>query len=377
MHELNGMKSTAVIVVLFILLFAALPYSKSNTVYKNGCESCHSDFVPFYAELRKNGSAADICVKNVGEHHVRNLKCLLRTKESEPFEKKIADDITRFESKKYEFDVDEGAYSVSVKSSGDEGILGRNDINLVLKSPHGKIWKSENRGMEEEINLYLSDIEEGGYGTYEIDVEYAGGIGRINYIIEVLVKYGDILGIKDGEDLSPGESYTFTWTDVPEKAEFIVSADVYYDHRDPTITDEEHYSQVLSAGEVSFPSPIPSSTGTSYIARITGFASLFLILLLLTSSVHPSLRRKFARYHCILGITVVILCATHTYLLLFSGRGLLLGVGALSLTLAAIISGMKKFRMIKKWRKLHRLLAVLAVILILLHAIIDGATITI
>ncbi|UCE73279.1 MAG: hypothetical protein JSV56_09620, partial [Methanomassiliicoccales archaeon] len=257
--------SATIIVVAVLMPPASFSYPLSDT--EGDCEECHSDFKAFTLTVDSPSEVPEdydfefkVIVRNTGEHEVRNLQAkiyltsalnLESTNETgEPYHDETSGSVSFGSSETYSFPVSQGASSALIFLDGDEGLLGRNDIDLTVTSPEGREWVSESPGADEHIELDVKDLSRGGSGDYNVRVDYFIGTPVISFTLTIDVEYSAEQKLFEGPDLGPGEKHVFVLP-LKSKAQgdntigVAVSANVYYEHdenEDEKATDSAAYT---------------------------------------------------------------------------------------------------------------------------------------
>lgn len=421
---------TAIFTILLILGIMFMPTISVPAPFSNqdeGCEDCHSEFNAFTLTVDAPSEVPEdyefefkVIVRNHGEHEVQGLQALLSLSEAstleplreggEPFHDEISGSVNVGGTQTYSFPVVEGASEAIISLDGDEGFLGRNDIDLTVTGPSGEVWQSADPGADEALNLDFRDLERGGYGDYNVIVEYFIGGPSISYSLTIDVEYSASLQILQGPDLAPGEEHIFVWplkslSKGENTVNVAVSGTAYYEHSendDSVTTDSKEYtfdeSSSLKVGDkLVYQSPNEDFQGSMdilFLERITGLLSgVFLILSIafcgyfkpLCSTIEKITegRANRCKWHCRVSLVLLFIALFHGLLLPFSPyartlTGLALGTPAfLILGALGYIGWQQKILMkqwgMEKWRKLHLVLTIAVVIIVIIHAVLDGS----
>ncbi|UCF08948.1 MAG: hypothetical protein JSW28_04475 [Thermoplasmata archaeon] len=411
--------------ILIITVMLIPPIGNSNSLsQENGCEECHSNFKAFAVILDAPeevpvdyGFEYKVVVKNPGEHTLEDVEAVIditsaphlrsKTEPGEPFHDEVSGTVGPGITMGYTFPVEEGAFSAVVSLDGNEGILGRNDIDLSVTSPNGEQWVSESPEADERVELDERDIQRGGYGEYQAEVIYFIGPPSVSFTLTIDVEYGAGQMRQKGPDLGPGEKYTFNWSlkSISRGDNQIgvrVSGTAYYDHEEGENRDRHEYFEEressLKVGDKLVYNPPEEeeyvSVSIILMERITGLLSgtLLFVSILLSGLVKPvnsriekmiAGRKNRVKWHCRFSFVLLVLSALHGTFLPFSPyasslRGLALGLPSLLIlgTLGYAGWQQQQFKQrwgLDKWRRIHLMLSVVAVIMVVLHGALDGS----
>jgi hypothetical protein len=163
-----------------------------NNFQDGSCAECHDGFNPFDIELEMAGEVKpgtefqyDIIVTNSDSelpHMVEELEAKLiglGEEINKPYHDELSGSVRRFQANSHRFPVDENAAKITISLSGDDGVLGRNDIDMILTSPNGQSWSSSQSGVDEEIELDAEEISEAGTGEFTINIQFISGIVKV------------------------------------------------------------------------------------------------------------------------------------------------------------------------------------------------------
>ncbi|MEE9151884.1 MAG: hypothetical protein V3U20_08655 [Thermoplasmata archaeon] len=425
MKRIHTLILTTVIIIIVVLAPPAsfsYPLSSNNQV----CEECHSDFEAFSITIDAPSEVPEdydfefrVIVRNHEEHEVRDLEAVIDLSEApnlepalrgEPYHEEIAGSVSFGGSEGFSFPVLEAASSAAIILDGDEGLLGRNDIDLFVESPSGEVWDSTSPGADENVNLNANNLRRGGVGDYFARVDYFVGGLSISFTLTIDVEYSTDQIFLQGSDLGPGEEYTFVLP-LKSKAQgdntinVIVTGTAYHEHEendDPLITDSDEYTYEESSnlrvgnrfvyeppeGEFEF------SVNILLLERITGLLSALLLVLSigLCGYYRPLCSRiekitggkaKRCKWHCRVSLVLLLISFIHGLMLPFSPyastlRGLVLGTSAFMILGALGYIGwqqnsFKKRWGYEKWCRVHMLLTVAVVVIVVAHALLDGS----
>jgi succinate dehydrogenase hydrophobic anchor subunit len=328
----------------------------------------------------------------------------------EPFHEEVSDSVIIGGTQTYTFPVASGASEAKIVLDGDDGPAGANDIDLTVRSPNDREWTSEDSGADEQVILDAQDLMRGGAGDYLVEIAWFLGLPRISFTLTIDVEYGVDQLIFQGPDLAPGEKHTFA---VPLKSiskgentiKTVVSATAYYEHsenEDPLTTDSNDYTleeswNIKVGDKLVYEPPKEDFQGTVSILlleRITGLlAGLLLIFSIAFCGYFKPLcntvekftngRANRCKWHCRISLLMLITASLHGIMLPFSPharslKGLALGTTAFLILTALGYFGWQQgpFRKkwgAQKWSKVHLFLTILAVIIVAIHAILEGS----
>jgi hypothetical protein len=398
--------------------------SSENDIYTNqnivlidysedqSCSECHEDFKPFEVELSQPKKVEpeksfdyEIKVINSDDktpHDVEDLEAILTgisETPKEPYHDTVEDSIRRYQVKRHTFPVEETASSLNIVLTGNNGFIGLNNIDLILRSPNGAEWSSKSGGTDEEINLDEMALRESGLGNYIIEIQYIRGTGQISYSVTIDVSYYPTDLIKIGNDLNPDDSYTFTWTlsltsEELENLGTKISGTVRYDHGGENPVTYRYTVEII-AGVIQNPGVETQFNFLLENGRIIGLVSLLILGFIMIIGFSSGVRQTFAKslkvknpqnIHCWISIIIILFGIIHASLLI-SGPYSWNSSPSIYGTTAIIIFGTMAFTSFyrnpiiskignKKWKRLHLILSIIAVLIILYHAFTFGGHFT-
>jgi hypothetical protein len=424
MKRIHALILTIAIIILVVMMPPfGFSYPLSNT---NGeCEECHSEFEAFAVIIDAPREVPEdydfeykIIVRNHGEHSVQDLSAIIDLSDApnleaalggEPYHDEISGSVSFGSVESYTFPILEGASSAVIILDGDEGLLGRNDIDLFVEGPSGDVWESTSPGADEGVNLNANTLRRSGAGDYTARVEYFIGSPSVSFTLTIDVEYSMNQIYLPGSDLAQGEKYTFV---LPLKSKAkgentittVVTGTAYYEHGDdePSASDSHEYtdekSSDLKVGDRYVYNP-PSedfevSINIILLERITGMLSALLLILSIglcgyfrpiNSRIEKILGGKASRvkWHCRGSLLLLLLSLIHGILLPFSPhasslRGLIPGtIAFIFLSLLGYVGWQQKTLIQRwgpeKWRRIHLLLTLIIIFIVIAHAIMDGS----
>jgi hypothetical protein len=384
------------------------PSSTIITAQEESCNDCHDEFVPFEVALQVPGNIQageefdyELLISNPDSeipHTVENLEARLTglgETNIEPYYDQFSGSVRRFQTIGHNFPVQESASSATISLTGDSGLLGRNNLDLLLRSPDGETWRATSAGINEEIHLSQQDIINGGYGQYSIDVQFVNGLGPISYSISITVDYSSGEMTKLGKNLDTDETYAFSWSltlsdDQIEALGSEVSGTVTHNHHDGETTSYRYTFEITHDYQNKDKNTLQSSLFLDQ-GRTIGFLSAgILIPIILLGFSEPS-KIKIAKYlkikdpqnvHCYLSLTIILFGLIHAALLIigpYSWDSEPNLFGAIAILIFGTISvtgfGKKQISLkigTKNWKRLHILATLLVVLIILYHAVTFG-----
>jgi hypothetical protein len=388
--------------------FENMQTSFQDSLQEESCGDCHEGFNPFEVEVDvpnslEPGSEFDyeIIVTNTDSntpHLVEDLEAALTglgEPKRNPFHNQIDDSITRFQSNNHGFPVEDSAYLVTISLAGDDGLLGRNNIDLSLTSPNGQTWRSNNNGADEEIILDLNDLADGGTGEYSIGVQFISGIGSISYSITIDILYVALEFHQFGDDLSQGESHTFSWRLTLTNSELEsmggeVSGTVSYEH------DGGNFQSYRYIIEITPGMNVQNHFGgsTNFLlenGRIIGFLTLAILILIIINGFSKTTRKVIAKklrikdphnVHCLLSLSIIVFAIIHALLLIsgpYSWDATPNVYGSIAVVTFGVMAGTGLYRkpMItkigkKNWKWIHRILTIVVLMIVFYHFITFG-----
>lgn len=413
------------IIIIAVAVLIPLPGTWVTIIaQEEGCESCHSEFkactmtIDAPQEVPENYDFEyKVIVGNPWEHEVQNVEAVLDISGAphlefaqdggEPYHEETSGSVSIGGSTSIPFPILAGATNAEIVLDGDEGFLGRNDLDLTVTSPNGQSWESAGSTADEAVKLDSRDFERGGYGDYQATVVYFIGSPSISFTLIVDVEYGVDQMRLEGPDLGPGEKHTFTWalrstTKGDNTVEVGVSCTAYHEHGEVEAENSEDYSEEetreLTVGDkLVYSAPeeeVYLGNPTLLLERVLGLMSALVLIISIafTRILRPVQVRvdklvggaaRRVKWHCRISLLLLLLSALHGILLPLgphasSLRGLILGVPSfIIMGFLGYIGWQQKALTEKwgyeKWQKLHLWLTILAVVLVALHAILDGS----
>lgn len=427
----NQTQFFALIIIIVIILVLSMGFFLLISSVEKGEEECeegdegHKGFEAFTLTIDAPSEVPDnyefdykVIVRDEWKHEVLGLEAVLDLSRAphlefifgmpEPYHMEESGSVSfSSSSASFIFPVEENATSATVIVDGDEGLLGRNNIDLNVYSPDGDmLWAVGGAGASPELTLSAEDLSDGGYGDWRVEVIYVIGTPNISFSITIDVQYDLKQSKLTGPDLGPGDEYTFSWplrsvSNGDNKVLAVVSGTAHHDHEDPSHPDSELYtydsSSELEVGDRFVYTPPEreweQAISVIDIERATGILSavVLLVSIVLSGLYRPMRTRiegvlggasKRIRWHCGISFFLILLSFVHGILLPFSPhaltlRGLAMGSSAF-VTLGALgFIGLYQKSLIdhwgvKNWSRVHLLLTILAVIIVIVHAALDG-----
>jgi hypothetical protein len=425
------MKRIHALIIAFSIVFISLTippsgFSKDIINIDQECQECHSEFEAFEVVIDAPSEVPleydfeyKVIVRNNGEHEVQDLEAIIDLSQAEfletsliggePYHDEITDAVSVGETAIYSFPVANGANSATIILEGDDGILGLNDLDMTVRGAEGGNWQSAGSGPDEAIGLDRRDFRAGGYGDYSVEVVWFVGNPSISYTLTIDVEYGADQIILEGPNLAEGQEHTFI---VPfsstEKGEntinVVVTGTAFHDHGedDPLFVDSEdaivEESSNIKVGNKLVYNP-PSDNGkTSFnvllYERVLGLLSAIILfvsigfsslLQVVSSRVEKIVggRAKRIKWHCrisqgLLGISLIhgLLLAVSPHAAIL--RGIVLGPPAFIIMGFLGYIGWKQNTLRpkwgnEKWKRVHLIFTLLAVAIVILHALLDGS----
>jgi hypothetical protein len=429
--KMNKTLFFALIITIVIILVLSMGFFLLISSVEKGEEECeegdegHEGFEAFTLTIDAPSEVPDnyefdykVIVRDEWKHEVLGLEAMLYLSESphlefisgttEPYHTEESSSVSfSSSSESFTFPVEENATIATVKVDGDEGLLGRNNIDLNVYNPSGDItYMVIGAGTNPELTLGAEDLSDGGYGDWRAEVVYIIGTPSISFSITTDVQYDLKQSKLTGPDLGPGDEYTFSWSlrsvsKGDNKVLVVVSGTAHHDHEDPSHPDSELYtydsSSELEVGDRFVYAPPEreweQAISVIDIERATGILSavVLLVSVVLSGLYRPMRIRiegmlggagKRIRWHCRISFFLILLSFVHGILLPFSPhaftlRGLALGSSAFVILGALGFVGLYQKSLIerwgaKNWGKVHLVLTILAVIIVIVHAVLDG-----
>ncbi len=359
-----------------------------------------------------------IIVRDEWKHEVLGLEAVLDLSEAphlefisgipEPYHSEESGSVSfSSSSESFPFPVQDNASMATIKVDGDEGPLEMNNIDLNVYSPDGDtLWVVGGAGADPELTLNAEDLREAGYGDYRAEVIHVVGMPTISFSITIDIQYDLKQSRLTGPDLGPGDEHTFSWSlrsisKGDNTVLVVVSGSAYYDHEEPSAPDSELYtydsSSELEVGDRYVYAPPEREWEVAIsiidIERVTGILSLFVLLVSIAlSGLFKPVRTKIedllggagkrVKWHCRISFVLILLSFVHGIMLPFSPhastlRGLALGSFAFIVLCALGFNGLYQKSLIhrwsaKNWSRAHLVLTILVVIIVIVHAALDG-----
>lgn len=374
------------------------------------CDTCHDDFHPFRhsvdapAEVPQ-GEVFEIIVnvRNDGEHQVHDLTARIGVLDAEGLvieggepsvEVYNQDGTLGFRSSNTRsIPVEEGAVGATFSFSAPGGLL--DSVDMVVTGPEGGSWAVP-AGSSGSVDLDIDDIQEGGYGPYDVTLTHVTGVRQVSYTIEAEVEYGLDYTIQDAPDLAPGEDHTFTFklrgvVQGTNGVDLAVSCTAYHDHMEAGHDEQAYGSEDILSFEVG--DELVGGNGGSggggsdggllTAGQALGFLSAVLLAISVATSGHlPKLPRR-AQYHCWSSYALAGTFIVHWTLLWAGPYGSTLGgIGTGSVMLLCIlflaVSGARPDLVDGKvadmpWKRLHRYVTYLLLAVLVAHALLNGS----
>jgi hypothetical protein len=409
-----------------VIVVPLVGFSSTVSEIDSECEECHSEFEAFEVIIdapsevpRDYDFEFRVIVRNNGEHGVQNLEALIDLSEAEyletsmesgePYHDEISGSVTVMGTVTYTFPVASGANQATVILDGDDGILGANDLDMTVTGPNGDTKSSANSGADEAILLTARDFRSWGYGDYSVEIVWFVGNPSISFTLTIDVEYGLNQILLEGPDLAPGEDHIFVLplssTDMGDNTISVaLTGTAYHEHTeedDSDATDSDVYTieeswSITVGNRFVYEEPDIDDRGSVNVLlleRILGLLSgILLVVSIGFSSMVPWVAQRVDRivggavkrikWHCRISQVLLALSLIHGILLPFSPhasslRGLLPGTQAFVIMGILGYIGWKQNTLRKqwgneKWKRIHLILSILAVVIVALHAIMDG-----
>lgn len=416
------------IVIIIILAMSLLLFISQDEEGEEECDAGdegHKGFEAFTLTTDAPSEVPDnyefdykVIVRDEWKHEVLGLEAILYLLESphlefisgtpEPYHRDESSSVSFTSSSiSFTFPVEENATLATLRVDGDEGLLGRNNIDLNVYNPDGDmLWVVGGAGANPELALKAEDLSDGGYGDWRAEVIYVRGTPSISFSITIDVQYDLKHSKLAGPDLGPGDEYTFSWplrsiSKGDNTVLVVVSGTAHHDHEDPSTQDSELYSY-----ESSFELKVTDrfvysppkrdweqAISVIDIERTTGILSgIVLFISIVMSGLYRPMRNRIEgvlggasnriRWHCGTSFFLMLLSFVHGILLPFSPhaltlRGLTLGSSAFVVLGALGFIGLYQKSLTerwgaKNWSRAHLVLTILAVIIVIVHAVLDG-----
>jgi hypothetical protein len=411
---------------LFTVGIMLPPFGDSHTLNlaDESCEECHSEFEPFQVVIDAPSEVPaafefdyKVIVQNNGEHEVQNLEAIIDLSEAqyldtileggEPYHDEVTSSVAFRQTVSFSFPVTRGANLARVILDGDDGII--NDLDMTVTGPNGDTTSSANSGADEAVQLRAREIRSWGYGDYTVEIVWFVGSPTISFTLTMDVEYGADQIVLDGENLAPGQEFTFsvplTSTDKGDNMiNVAITGTAHYEHKeedDSVTTDSYSYtidksSELTVGNRFVYTEPDINGGGSINVLlmeRVLGLLSAFGLMLSLafSSLFYPVYSRvekfvgggaKRVKWHCRISQGILGISLIHGILLPFSPhasnlRGLLPGTSAFLIMGVLGYVGWKQNVLRPRWgndrwKRVHLILSILAVIIVIAHAFMDG-----
>lgn len=416
--------------VSLVIISLAIPpsgFSKDLVNIDQECQECHTEFEPFDVVIDTPSEVPvkfdfdyKVIVRNNGDHEVQDIEAIIDLSGAEfletsliggePYHDEITNAVSVGETAIHSFPVANGAISATIILEGDDGILGLNDLDMTVRGPEGGSWQSAGSGPDEAVGLDRRDFRSGGYGDYTVEVVWFIGNPSISYTLTIDVEYGADQIIMEGPNLAEGEVYTFT---IPLSSleqgdntiNVAVLATAFHEHteEDDSVTSDsydyviEESSDVKVGNKLVYNPPSDSQKGSFNVLiyeRILGLLSMIILFVSIgfSSILKPVSSRvekivggatKRVKWHCRISQILLGISLIHGLLLAVSphassARGLLLGTPAFIIMGFLGYIGWQQNTLRPKWgnenwKRIHLIFTLLTVIIVFLHAILDGS----
>lgn len=427
----NKTQFFTLIIIACVVLVVAMGIILSIPEGEEGEEECeegdegHGDFEAFSLTIDAPTEVPDdyefdykVIVRDEWKHEVLGLEAMLDISDAphlefqsgmpEPYHNEQSGSVSFSSgSQSFTFPIEDNASMATIKVDGDEGPLEVNNIDLNVYSPDNDIlWVVGGAGANPELTLEAEDLREAGYGEYRAEVIYVVGMPTISFSITIDVQYENRKSVQSGPDLGPGDEHTFSWSlrsiaKGENTVSVIVSGTAHHDHENPSHPDSELYtydaSSEIEVGDRYVYNPPDKEWEQELsiidIERVTGiFSALVLIISIVLSGMFKPMRNKIegllggaarrVKWHCGISFVLILLAFLHGILLPFSPhastlRGLALGSSAFIVLGLLGFVGLYQKPMIarwgaKNWSRLHLMLTILTIIVVIIHAALDG-----
>jgi hypothetical protein len=398
---------TVVAIVLLAPSYMALP---SERVL---CDDCHEAFVPFQYTIEAPSMVPvdetfelSVTMYNEEIHAIYNPSALLTIEDPDGLVLAMVDPEPQVyneqgtlgfrETNAFSFTILPGAQSAVFTLDGSGGLL--DDIDLSVDGPGGTGWTSDGSSLDETVSLSAEDLQSGGYGDYTATVSHPNGIRRASYGLQVEVVYGtDAMLLWGPDDIQGGDSYTFVFDLVgtlkgPNQVQIVLSGTCVH-HHESGDNNERDFSReetlVLDVGnEFVYGTPGGGDDGGGpdgdFLAggRYLGFVAAALLGISIATSGHIQRFPRRERFHCWSSYAMAGTFGVHWAMLWLGPYGSTLGgfatgwvllVSIALLTLTGVRPSLLDERVLGlPWKKLHRLVTYLLVVVLAIHAVLNG-----
>ncbi len=411
---------------LFIVGIALPPLGDSHLLNAadDECESCHSEFEPFQVVVDAPSEVPEsqefdykVIVRNNGDHEVTDLEAIIDLSGAQflktsleggvAFHEETTSSVAFRQTVIYIFTVTRGANLIKVILDGEDGII--NDLDMTVSGPNGDTKSSANSGADEAVQLREREIRSWGYGDYIVEIVWFIGSPSISYTLTVDVEYGANQIALDGENLAPGQDYTFSIPLVStDKGDNVINVAVtgtaHHEHtdEDDSVTTDSYSYSIEKSSELTvgnrFVYTEPDLNGGGSLSvllleRVLGILSAIGLMasLAFSSLFYPVYSRverivgggtKRVKWHCRISQGLLGIALIHGILMPFSPhasnlRGLLPGTSAFLIMGFLGYVGWKQNVLRPKWgnerwKRVHLVLSILAVVVVIAHAFMDG-----
>jgi hypothetical protein len=292
-------------------------------------------------------------------------------------------------------------YVLRFELEWDTPILYIGTIEMVLTGPQGTQWTLD---ADNTIELLTDDVENEGYGTWEYEITTSGFVRSTTLTITRHIEYTGrrMLMETQIDKIGPGESDVISvglkgFSKGINNLTYSFEATAIHEHSGSGVDEEVYYSDgtysILVGDDLEYSKPdevTTVSTSLWIMGRVLGFITVALFIASFISGGSITRIRDWidermetrVQWHCVISFSTIIAVILHL-LVLYLGyysntfKGLISGGIPLLLMILVGITGWKRKLIVQKtsektWRRLHLWLSIIAVLLIVLHAIFEG-----
>lgn len=416
------MATATLITLLAVLTSTLVPevMSEFDKDFSDGeCEECHTGFEPYTIQVDSPTEVPvgqefefGLLITNPWSHDLRHLRLIVDLSDSPGLDSPDGVELPDIDTSdvfnagpgftgNFQYLINGDIGHASFDLEWDRPLLYTGSMDMTLTGPGGSVWNMDNSNA---ITLSTQDVENEGYGIYEIQVEHNSIIRSTTATLTSVIDFTGRSAIIEQQidRVGPGESATIS---VPltsnsrgiNNITYYFEATAMYDHSGNGVDEDVYTSdgtQTLVVGDdYSYSKPeakISVSTSMWILGRVLGFVTVILFIASFLSGgtikrlkiwIDKRMKNRH-RWHCVISFASMVSVVVHLavlYLGFYSGtwKGLLSGSIPLFLMVIVGITGWKKDKIVemsseKTWRRVHFWLSILAVLLIVIHAIAEG-----
>lgn len=410
------------VTLLLVLTSALVPVVLSKLhrdISEGECEECHTGFEPYLIQVDSPTEVPEdhefdfgLLVQNPWSHELRHLTLSVDLSDSPGIDSQRNMDIADIDETEvinaasgfrgtYKYNIIGEVNEARFNVEWDRPIVYAGSFEMTLTGPGGTVWQMDNTN---SIVLSSEEVNEEGYGIYELVLEHNSLVRSTTATLTSMVDFSGkaVVVVEQIDRLGPGGSTTISVPLVSgyrgiNNISYYFEATATYDHSGNGVDEDEYFSEGTHSMKVgdqlsySQPEEITSAATSLWImGRILGFiAALLLAASFLTGGSIKGLKRWLdglsdnrKRWHCVISFATIVTVFIHLlvlYIGYYSGswKGIFSGGIPLIFMFMVGFTGWQKDRIVeasseKAWRRIHLWLSVLAVVLMIFHAVSEG-----